>query len=144
MADILTASRKDGATMAGNTHRRQEHTDARLASVLARPITRGRSLALRGLPDEAERARRVPGIIFVDGPAGRRARIAGTGVDVFEVIRDYLEADKSRDILETTYDCLTPAQLDAALGYYAAYPEEIDARLALEAAFAEAFDHPRR
>ena len=39
---------------------------------------------------EAEKMRRVPGIVFADGPTGRRARITGTGIDVFELISGYL------------------------------------------------------
>ena len=35
---------------------------------------------------EAVRMRRVPGIVFIDGPSGRRAAIGGTGLDVWEVI----------------------------------------------------------
>src|SRR5690349_4071674 len=35
---------------------------------------------------EALKMRRCPGILFVEGPSGRRARIAGTGVEVWEVV----------------------------------------------------------
>ena len=35
---------------------------------------------------EAERMKKVPGIIFVEGPAGRRARVGGTGLEVFEIV----------------------------------------------------------
>jgi uncharacterized protein (DUF433 family) len=75
---------------------------------------------------EAVRMRRCPGIVFADGPAGRRACVAGTGVDVWEVIATYqgLEGDVQR--LRRAYHWLTDSQVRAALGYYAAYPQEID------------------
>jgi hypothetical protein len=34
------------------------------------------------LLEEALRMRRASGVVFVDGPAGRRAALAGTGLDV--------------------------------------------------------------
>lgn len=83
---------------------------------------------------EAEKLARVPGIVFADGPCGRRARIAGTGLDVFEVIGEYLQMNRSRARLARAFHWLTPGQRDAALAYYAAVPDEIDERLAAEAA----------
>jgi len=77
---------------------------------------------------------RVPGIVFADGPTGRRARIAGTGIDVFEVVGPYREMGQSWDALCETFHWLTEAQLRAALAYADAFPEEIDARLARQAA----------
>src|SRR5215471_21043321 len=41
------------------------------------------------LLSEALKMRRCPGILFADGATGRRARIAGTGLDVWEVIATY-------------------------------------------------------
>ena len=79
---------------------------------------------------EAEKMRRIPGIIFTDGPTGRRARIAGTGIDVFELIAGYLSVDEDWDSLTHAYHWLSEDQLRAALAYYAAYPEEIEERLA--------------
>src|SRR5215510_14166556 len=35
---------------------------------------------------EALKMRRVPGIVMVDGPTGRRAVVAGSGLDVWEII----------------------------------------------------------
>lgn len=119
----------------------QEPPEAEIAAVFAHLPPKGRTSALQRVPGEAQQARRVAGIIFIDGAAGRRARIAGTGVDVFEVIRDYLDTDKDLAAVHSIYDGLTLAQLDAALAYYAAYPEEIAARLALDEEFARTFDH---
>jgi uncharacterized protein (DUF433 family) len=83
---------------------------------------------------EAEKMRLVPGIIFADGPCGRRARIAGTGLDVFEIIKELQIVNGDREQLARGFHWLSPEQIQAALDYYAAFPEEIDARLAEEAA----------
>lgn len=80
---------------------------------------------------EGTRMRRCPGVIFADGPSGRRARIAGTGLDVWEVIATYQSLDRDPARLRQAYPWLSEAQLRAALGYYSAYPEEIDRRIAL-------------
>ncbi len=74
---------------------------------------------------EAVRMRRCPGVWFADGPSGRRARIAGTGLDVWEVIAAYKNMASSWDRLREAYHWLSQAQLRAALGYFAAYPREI-------------------
>lgn len=78
---------------------------------------------------EAVRMRRVPGIVFMDGPVGRRASIAGTGLDVWEVIATFKSVEENRERLEASYEWLSDRQLSAALAYYGLYPEEIDARI---------------
>ncbi len=78
---------------------------------------------------EAVKARRCPGVVFADGPSGRRARIAGTGLDVWEVIATYRSLDRDLDRVRQAYHWLSDAHLRAALGYYAAYPEEIDRQM---------------
>jgi uncharacterized protein (DUF433 family) len=78
---------------------------------------------------EAVRMRRVPGIVFMDGPVGRRASIAGTGLDVWEVIATFKSVGEDRERLEASYGWLSDRQLSAALAYYGLYPEEIDARI---------------
>lgn len=85
------------------------------------------------LLEEAVRMRRVPGISFVDGPAGRRAVVGGTGLDVWEVIAAWRSGGSSYEDLRRNYSWLTDAQLRAALAYYEVYPSEIDARLEREA-----------
>ncbi len=79
---------------------------------------------------EAIKMRRCPGISFADGPTGRRARVAGTGLEVWEVIATYQSVGRDRGRLQQAYSWLSEGQLRAALGYYAAYPEEIDRHMA--------------
>jgi uncharacterized protein (DUF433 family) len=88
---------------------------------------------------EADRMRRIPGIVFADGAAGRRARIAGTGIEVFEVIQQYLNVDRDWGQTQEAYHWLTPEQLSAAIAYYTAYPEEIDEWLTEARELEEAF-----
>lgn len=87
-----------------------------------------------GLRSEAEKQRRMPGIVFANGPAGRRARIAGTGIEVFQIVKTYRAVGEDREKLAEVYHWLAREQLDAALAYAAAFPEEIDARLKQEQA----------
>src|SRR3954453_5473938 len=82
------------------------------------------------LTEEALKTREFPQIFFMDGPAGRRARLI-TGPDVWEVIEPYVVAGKNWDVLRASYHWLDEELLQAAIKYYEAYPEEIDARLAL-------------
>lgn len=81
---------------------------------------------------ESVRMRRVPGIVFVDGPAGRRAVVAGTGLDVWEVVASWREVGGDYAALREAYSWLTEPQLRAALGYHELYPEEIEGRLERE------------
>src|SRR5919107_1212659 len=78
---------------------------------------------------EAVRMRRVPGIVFMDGPVGSRASIAGTGLDVWEVIATFKGVGKDLERLAASYEWLSDRQFSAALAYYELYPEEIDARI---------------
>jgi uncharacterized protein (DUF433 family) len=80
----------------------------------------------KDLMAEVAKLRRVPGIIFADGPSGRRARVAGTGIDVFEIIDSYHQVGDDWKHLKQSFDWLSEEQLRAALAYYAAFPVEID------------------
>ena len=94
-------------------------------------VSRGRdfSAAAIELLNEALKMRRCPGILFADGPTGRRARIAGTGLDVWEVIATYRSVGQSLKRLKGAYPQLDEVKLRAALSYYECYPEEIDGRI---------------
>ena len=92
---------------------------------------RGRdfSSAANELLSEALKMRRCPGIVFADGPTGRRARIGGTGVDVWEVVATYESVGRTWKRLTEAYHWLSEPQLRAALAFYQCYPQEIDARI---------------
>jgi uncharacterized protein (DUF433 family) len=81
---------------------------------------------------EALQMRRVPGIVMVDGPSGRRAVVAGSGLDVWEIIATWQACGKDEQQLAENYPWLTSPQLRAALAYYELYPDDIDKRLARE------------
>ena len=80
----------------------------------------------KDLLQEAIKMRRCPGILFAEGISGRRARVAGTGIEVWEVIAGYKSMKGDFKRLQKAYHWLSAEQLKAALGYYAAYPQEID------------------
>jgi hypothetical protein len=90
-----------------------------------------RSLAetIESLAIEAVKVREFPGVYFIAGPTGRRARLHG-GPDVWEVIEPYLHNDKDWEILKECYPHVPEQVLQTALRYYETYPEEIDARIA--------------
>jgi hypothetical protein len=92
------------------------------------------SAVVTELLEEGLRVRRFPGVVFRDGPAGRRAGLVG-GPDVWEVIRD-VRATPGRGeakIRRVAADAgLIESQVRLAVDYYAAFPAEIDARLATE------------
>jgi len=77
--------------------------------------------------------RRAPGIVFADGPTGRRAVVASTGLDVWEIVATWREGQQDDEELRRNYPWLTDAQLRSALEYYKLYPQEIGARLEREA-----------
>ena len=90
------------------------------------------SATTQELLDEGIRMRRAPGVVFADGPAGRRAVIAGSGLDVWEVVAAWRAMDEDFGRLRAGYPWLTEPQLRGALSFYRLYPEEIDARLERE------------
>jgi uncharacterized protein (DUF433 family) len=78
---------------------------------------------------EAIKIRRCPGIIFADGVTGRRARVAGTGLEVWEIIATYKSVNQNYKRLKKAYHWLAEQQLRAAIGYYNAYRDEIDLQI---------------
>jgi uncharacterized protein (DUF433 family) len=66
-----------------------------------------------------------PLVRFAEGPAGRRARLVGTGKDVWEVIATV--RDNGGDAAEAAHYLEIPLGLvQAAITYYGAYPDEIE------------------
>lgn len=80
------------------------------------------------LIEEGLRMEAHPGIVFKDGPAGRRPAIAD-GPDVWEVIKFIREVDeRGPAALEAAAEMLNldPRQVNAAISYYGDHKEEID------------------
>jgi hypothetical protein len=103
------------------------------------------SSVVNSLVDEALRLAEHPGVVFRDGPTGRRAALAD-GPDVWEVVsalRDVTAEDAAgptgealvSELVEVTG--LSARQVRAAARYYAAYPDEVDVRIAANRAAAE-------
>lgn len=108
-------------------------------AVLAEAERRGRTFSALAteLLDEALKQRRAPGVSFVDGATGRRAVVAGSGIDVWEVVRTWKDADEDLAATLGAYPGLSEAQVRAALGYYVHFSAEVDARLERESAWTE-------
>lgn len=82
--------------------------------------------AANDLLEEAIKSHQCPGIVFTEGVNGKRAKIAGTGIEVWEVISSYKSMQKNAKRLAQAYHWLTEQQVNAALGYYRLYSDEID------------------
>ena len=84
------------------------------------------------LIDEGLRMEAYPGIVFRDGPAGRRAAL-DTGPDVWQVVPLLrgLEGSLEERIAATAEQLwLTERQVRAVSRYYAEFTDEIDAMIA--------------
>ncbi len=101
---------------------------------IARRSRRTFSEVTQDLIAEALRMRECPGIYFADEPGGREAKVAGTGLGVWEVLRDYLAAGRDERALRKSLPQLSAAQVKACLLYYRRYPQEIDAEIRENAA----------
>jgi len=75
--------------------------------------------------EEGMRIDEHPGIYFRDGGSGRRPALLGTRLDVAQVVETLRQNENS---VEETADYLdiSPAHVEAALRYYAAYRDEVD------------------
>jgi hypothetical protein len=109
----------------------------RLSNLAARrPGTSVSAIAARYV-NEGLQMDEHPGIVFRDGPTGRRAVLIG-GPDVWEVVR-HVRATRRRNprltddaVLDLVVENsgLTRLMIDTALAYRAAYPAEVDAHVA--------------
>ena len=93
---------------------------------MAQETGRGFSSITKDLLAESIKMRRCPGIVFAEGVSGRRAKIAGTGLDVWEVIATYKSVGEDFKRLGEAFHWLSQPQLRSAMGYYVIYQEEID------------------
>lgn len=116
--------------------RLESPTEAMLAGFVARRPGLSLSSAVALLVDEGLRSDAHPGILFREGPAGRRAVVAG-GPDVWEVIAAVqsaraaepgLDAEALLDLVTDTTG-IAERHLRLALDYYSSFPDEVDARL---------------
>jgi uncharacterized protein (DUF433 family) len=116
---------------------RKEHFTLRLAPSTLRRLVR--HAAISGVPKTAlaeqfieEGVRMVghPGIVFRTGPGGRRAGLAGIGLDVWEIVES-VENEGGNVQTAAEYLGITPAAVSAAMGYYSEYSDEIDRWIAL-------------
>ena len=81
--------------------------------------------------DEGMRMDDHPGIVFRDGPAGRRAALAA-GPDVWEimsVLRNTSKRGEAAVVQAAEWLNLSPVQVRAAVRYYGEFPQEIDERI---------------
>jgi hypothetical protein len=110
-----------------------EDVERRLASFVARRPGLSRSAVAARLVDEGLRMAEHPGIVFRDGPAGRRASLIA-GPDVWEVVRAIRGARANEPTLDETgvlalvseVSGLDPAAVRTAVDYWAVYPDEVD------------------
>jgi hypothetical protein len=80
------------------------------------------------LVDEGLRMADHPGVVFKDGPSGRRAALA-YGPDIWEVVKVLREMDeRGEDAVDAAAEVLNlpVTKIRAAMRYYGAYPHEID------------------
>ena len=87
--------------------------------------------------EEGLRMDEHPGVGFADGPAGRRAVLLGTGLDVWEVIATARQPGGGSVGSVARYLEQPASVVRAAVRYYAAFPAEIDELLARQAVIAE-------
>jgi uncharacterized protein (DUF433 family) len=104
--------------------RLSEATIQRLGARARRVHMPPRTLAQRYV-EEGLRMDEHPLIRFAEGPAGRRARLVGTGKDVWEIIATV--RDNDGDLGEAARYLELPLGLvQAAVSYYGAYADEVD------------------
>jgi hypothetical protein len=84
------------------------------------------------LIDEGLRMADHPGVVFKDGPTGRRAALA-YGPDIWEIVKFLSEVDeRGPAALEAAAEvfAVDSSRISAAISYYGEYREEIDAEIA--------------
>jgi hypothetical protein len=84
------------------------------------------------LVDEGLRMADHPGVLFKDGPTGRRAALA-YGPDVWEIVKVVREIDERGPAAITAAAevlAIDASRVGAAVAYYGDYRDEIDAEIA--------------
>jgi hypothetical protein len=98
--------------------------------VNATPGSTTSALAQR-LIDEGLRMADHPGVIFKDGPSGRRAAL-GYGPDIWEIVKFLGEIDeRGPAALDAAAEgfAIDSSRVATAVSYYSSYPDEIDAEI---------------
>src|SRR5712691_12489881 len=112
--------RFDGAVLSRLRHRAAAMTGSNVSALAQRLI------------DEGLRMADHPGVIFKDGPSGRRAALA-YGPDVWEVIKFLREIDErgpaAIDAAAEVF-AVDTSRISTAISYYGDYASEIDAEIA--------------
>jgi len=98
---------------------------------LAMRTGRPKAALIETLIDEAERERRYPGLRFRGPEWNRRACLAGTSLDVWQIVRALQDFANDADLMARKTDVSRP-QLSLALAYYSEFPDEIDSAIALD------------
>jgi sarcosine oxidase gamma subunit len=108
-------------------------------SLLARLRQRARAMTgasaaglAQRLIDEGLRMADHPGVIFKDGPSGRRAALA-YGPDIWEIIKFLHEVDeRGPAAMDAAADvfAVDTSRISTAISYYGDYAAEIDAEVA--------------
>lgn len=99
---------------------------AKEVDAVARVEGRTASHVVARLVTEGLRMRRFPGVIFVDGPAGRRAHVAGTGFDVWELMTLLRSYGGEIEAVLGDHPRIERRHLELARGYAEAFREEIE------------------
>jgi hypothetical protein len=89
--------------------------------------------------EEGLRMERHPGIVFRDGPTGRRAALI-RGPDVWEIMPTVLEAEGELDErvqAAVEWHGLSEGAVRTAVAYYQEFPEEINERIEKNRALAK-------
>lgn len=115
----------------------EDEVTNRLNSYVARHPGLSRSALAARLVDEGLRMDEHPGIVFRDGPMGRRATLIG-GPDVWEVARTLQAASEAEPelglneiaVLVEENTGLSHWLLETAVRYWQAYRDEVDALIA--------------
>jgi uncharacterized protein (DUF433 family) len=74
--------------------------------------------------------RMVPGIVY--SPVTQRARIQGTGLEVWEIVQAFESVDRDFSQLHDSFDWLRAEQLQSALRFAELNREFVSSRLARE------------
>jgi uncharacterized protein (DUF433 family) len=101
----------------------------------ANEIDRSASALAARYIEEGLRLDQHPGIVFVERPAGRRAMLAGTRLNVANVVGTAKAAGSAEEAAESLD--LPLLKIRAALRYYADFSDEIDAEIERDRRLAE-------